>query len=241
VTPAVPSGAPAVARSLLQAPSPQESLAAVVEDAHRAVAITVDPADREALVGVPPLEHLCQKRVDAAATARPGGVEDEEDGALAASPEDLDRARAIPRSLTTLPLPMKPREERQGRGTRPLPARAPGRVTTTVAPARFPDRFRSPQAGKGSLSMATELLLRGPESPPVDRCGLDERGEEMLAAAARELIAYTTSRENGAIALERDGEIVAVWSHEGALRLAQLVPPAFAELASAILQRHQSE
>ncbi len=88
--------------------------------------------------------------------------------------------------------------------------------------------------------MASTLLLRGAASGPSDRHRLDERDEEMLACAFRDLISYSSSEKDGAIAHERDGEIVAAWNRDGALRLAQLVPPAYAELSSAILERHRS-
>jgi hypothetical protein len=55
----------------------------------------------------------------------------------------------------------------------------------------------------------------------------------------RELVAFVTPPEQGAIAHERGGEIVAAWSREGALRLAQLLPPAYEGLAAAIRERHQ--
>ncbi len=87
--------------------------------------------------------------------------------------------------------------------------------------------------------MASVLLLRGPGSDAEDRHPLDAGDEEALASAYRELVGFATSVEDGAIAHERDGEIVAAWNHEGALRLAQLLPPAYGDLANAIRERHQ--
>jgi hypothetical protein len=87
--------------------------------------------------------------------------------------------------------------------------------------------------------MASVLLLRGSGSEGGDRVPLDAGDEEALASAYRELVAFATSSDEGAIAHERDGEIVAAWSQEGALRLAQLLPPAYGDLANAIRERHQ--
>jgi hypothetical protein len=89
------------------------------------------------------------------------------------------------------------------------------------------------------LTMASVLLLRGVGCDVEDRYPLDAGDEELLAPAFRELVGFATSGEQGAIAHERDGELVAAWSREGALRLAQLLPPAYAELANAIRERHQ--
>jgi hypothetical protein len=89
--------------------------------------------------------------------------------------------------------------------------------------------------------MTSILLLRGVESSIEDRYPLDPAADEALSSASRELVSFATSAEQGAIAHERDGEIVAAWNHEGALRLAQLLPPAYAELANTIRQRHQAE
>jgi hypothetical protein len=87
--------------------------------------------------------------------------------------------------------------------------------------------------------MASVLLLRGIGSGPVDRHPLGDEDEELLAPVFRELVGFATSGEQGAIARERDGEIVAAWSQEGALRLAQRLPPAYGDLANAIRERHQ--
>jgi hypothetical protein len=86
--------------------------------------------------------------------------------------------------------------------------------------------------------MASILLLRGVEGSSADRHPLDSEDEELLAPVFRELVGFATSPEQGAIALERDGEVVTAWSQEGALRMAQRLPPAYAELANAIRERH---
>ena len=86
--------------------------------------------------------------------------------------------------------------------------------------------------------MASALLLRGPGSEAPDRWPLEDHDEEIVAAALRELVQYTVGAQRGAIAHERDGEIIAAWDEEGAHRLAQLLPPAYSELAAAILERH---
>jgi hypothetical protein len=91
------------------------------------------------------------------------------------------------------------------------------------------------------VKMASILLLRGVEGSSEDRYPLDPAADEALSAAYRELVSFATPAEQGAIAHERDGEIVAAWSHEGALRLAQLLPPAYAELANTIHERHQDQ
>jgi hypothetical protein len=87
--------------------------------------------------------------------------------------------------------------------------------------------------------MASALLLCGPGGDATDRWPLEAHDEEIVAAAARDLVAYAVDPPGAAIAHERDGEIVAAWSADGARRLAQLLPPAYAELAEAILQRHR--
>jgi len=87
--------------------------------------------------------------------------------------------------------------------------------------------------------MASVLLLRGVEGSSADRHPLDAEDEELLAPVLRELVGFATSAEQGAIALERDGEVVTAWSQEGALRMAQSLPPAYGELANAIRERHQ--
>ena len=87
--------------------------------------------------------------------------------------------------------------------------------------------------------MASILLLRGVGSSSADRRPLDADDEELLAPVFRELVGFAVSGEQGAIALERDGEIAAAWSQEGALRMAQGLPPVYSELATAIRERHQ--
>jgi hypothetical protein len=87
--------------------------------------------------------------------------------------------------------------------------------------------------------VASALLLCGPGGEPTDRWALDVRDEEVFAAAARELVRFAVDPAAGAIAHERDGELVAGWTADGARRLAQLLPPAYADLAEAILQRHR--
>jgi hypothetical protein len=83
------------------------------------------------------------------------------------------------------------------------------------------------------------LLLRGLEGGPDERRPLDARKEEALASVTGELVSFAVSPDQGAIAHERDGQITAAWNRDGALRLAELLPPAFAELASAIRERYQ--
>ena len=89
--------------------------------------------------------------------------------------------------------------------------------------------------------MAGVLLLCGVESGPGDRYALSAAEEEALASAFRELVAFATPPEQGSIAHGRDGSIVAAWTREGALRLAQLLPPAYGDLAAAIVGRHQPD
>jgi hypothetical protein len=88
--------------------------------------------------------------------------------------------------------------------------------------------------------MASVLLLRGAESGAGDRHPLSPAEEDALVPAFRELVSFVTPPEQGAIALERDGETVAGWSREGALRIVALLPPAFEELAAAIRERHEA-
>ena len=87
--------------------------------------------------------------------------------------------------------------------------------------------------------MANVLLLRGAESGVEDRHPLSPAEEDALAPAFRELVSFVTPLEDGAIALERNGNIVTGWSQEGALRIAAVLPPAFEELAAAIRERHE--
>lgn len=87
--------------------------------------------------------------------------------------------------------------------------------------------------------MASALLLRGPGSGPSDRWPLEARDEEIVALALRDLVQYAVDPQRGAIAHERDGEVIAAWDEEGALRLAQLLPPVYSDLAEAIVQRHR--
>jgi hypothetical protein len=87
--------------------------------------------------------------------------------------------------------------------------------------------------------MASILLLRGVGSSSDDRHPLHAEDDELLAPVFRELVGLATSADQGAIALERDGEVVAAWSQEGALRMAQRLPPAYGDLANAIRERHQ--
>jgi hypothetical protein len=102
-------------------------------------------------------------------------------------------------------------------------------------------RFASRREGKCKVKVTSVLLLRGVEGSVGDRYPLDPGADEALSAASRELVSFATAAEQGAIAHERDGEIVAAWSREGALRLAQLLPPAYAELANTIQDRHQAQ
>jgi hypothetical protein len=90
-----------------------------------------------------------------------------------------------------------------------------------------------------NVSMASALLLRGRGSEARDRWPLEAGDEEAVAAAARELVAYTADPTDAPIAHERDGQIIAAWDVDGARRLAQLLPPAYAELSEAILERHR--
>lgn len=89
--------------------------------------------------------------------------------------------------------------------------------------------------------MRSVLLLCGVKGGPDDWYPLAAGEEEALASAFSELVAFTAPPEQGAIALERDGEVSAAWSREGARRLAQALPPALADLARAIRERHQPE
>lgn len=107
-------------------------------------------------------------------------------------------------------------------------------LAARAAPVRFAPR------GEVNVKMASILLLRGIDGSVEDRYPLDLAAEEALSAAARQLVSFATPGEQGAIAHELDGEIVASWSREGALRLAQLLPPAYAELSNTIQDRYQA-
>jgi hypothetical protein len=88
--------------------------------------------------------------------------------------------------------------------------------------------------------MASVLLLRGLGSRGDDRWTLEDRDEQLLAPVVRELVSFTVEPQRAAIVHERGGEIVAAWNEDGALRLAQALPPAYAALAAAIGARRGS-
>jgi hypothetical protein len=90
--------------------------------------------------------------------------------------------------------------------------------------------------------MAGVLLLRGPASEDADRWPLDDRDEDNLASTWGPLVSHAVDpadESRAAIAHERGGTIVSAWDQAGALRLAQALPPAYAELSEAILERHR--
>jgi hypothetical protein len=86
--------------------------------------------------------------------------------------------------------------------------------------------------------VTSDLLLRGVQSGDADRWRLDERDEEALELALRQLVEYATEPERAAIVHTRNGEIIAGWNREGALRLARLLPPAYDELRDALVARY---
>jgi hypothetical protein len=85
----------------------------------------------------------------------------------------------------------------------------------------------------------TALLLQVREEGLVERRPLTLREEDALASASDELVAFAIRPPAGAIALERDGEIVAAWTRKGALRLAELLAPAHEALAATILDGYR--
>lgn len=89
--------------------------------------------------------------------------------------------------------------------------------------------------------MASYLLLAGIGSGPDDRWSLDERDEDNLAVALPELVRYTAEPDQAALVHERDGATIAAWDREGALRLAELLPPACADLSNALVRRYASQ
>jgi len=89
--------------------------------------------------------------------------------------------------------------------------------------------------------MASYLLLAGIGSGPDDRWSLDERDEDNLAVALRELVPYTAEPDQAALVHERDGATIAAWDREGALRLAELLPPAYADLSNALVRPYASQ
>ena len=88
--------------------------------------------------------------------------------------------------------------------------------------------------------MASTLLLEGVSGGPDDRWSLDDRDEEALGPAFRCLVAHTTDPLGAAIVHERDGEPIAGWDAEGAIRLAGALPPSYADLSTELLRRHRS-
>jgi len=79
--------------------------------------------------------------------------------------------------------------------------------------------------------MAGILLLRGPGSRGSDRGLLSDDVEPAVVDAPRHLVSFTALRADAAIVhLTGSGGSVA-WNEEGAERLAQSLPPAFAQLA----------
>jgi hypothetical protein len=87
--------------------------------------------------------------------------------------------------------------------------------------------------------MTSVLLLRGVDAEPDERRPLNAREDKAVAAAASELVSFAVSADQGAVAHERAGQITAAWTRDGALRLAELLPPAFTELATAIRERYR--
>ncbi len=85
----------------------------------------------------------------------------------------------------------------------------------------------------------TALLLQDREEGVVERRALTVREEEALASVSGKLVAFAVRPPSGAIALERNGEITAAWTREGALRLAELHPPAHEALAATILDGYR--
>lgn len=82
-------------------------------------------------------------------------------------------------------------------------------------------------------------MLRDVDGESEERRTLDAAEEEALAAVSSGLVAFVAPPEQAVIAHERDGEVTRAWTREGALRLAELLPPASAELATVLRERYQ--
>jgi hypothetical protein len=85
--------------------------------------------------------------------------------------------------------------------------------------------------------MGTWLALTAGANGGSQRWELEEGDEENLAAAFRLLAPYVIEPESATLVHGRDGETIASWDSAGARRFAEAVPPAYSELAQAILGR----
>jgi hypothetical protein len=78
--------------------------------------------------------------------------------------------------------------------------------------------------------------LRGIEDEPEKRHILAKREEEAFSSVSSGLVSYVAPADNAALAYERDGLVATSWTRQGALRLAELLPPACSELANMLRQ-----
>jgi hypothetical protein len=85
--------------------------------------------------------------------------------------------------------------------------------------------------------MGSWLALNVDGNGGAARWDLDEGDEENLAAVFRLLAPYSTAPETAALVHGRDDDTIAAWDADGARRFAEAVPPAYSELAQAILGR----
>jgi hypothetical protein len=83
------------------------------------------------------------------------------------------------------------------------------------------------------------LLLRGIDSRGTDRRRLTEDEERAVVDATSSLVMFTASPASAAVIHEQDGGRLVGWDRSGASRLAQSLPPAFAELSSDIAERQR--
>ena len=90
-------------------------------------------------------------------------------------------------------------------------------------------------------TMTSELLLAGVQSTGEERRTLDDHDEDVLASVLSGLAAYTADPASAALVHMRHGEVISAWDRAGALRLAQALPPAYGELAEAIVGRYERE
>lgn len=83
------------------------------------------------------------------------------------------------------------------------------------------------------MTLASTLLIRR----RAGRDGLvrlDDRDETVLRTTLSQLAAYAVEPDRAALVHMRDDDVIAGWTLEGAMRLAQSLPPAYAELADAL-------
>ena len=84
------------------------------------------------------------------------------------------------------------------------------------------------------------LLLRGIGSRGADRHGLTEDEERAVVEATSSLVMFTAPPATAALVHELDDGRQIGWDRDGACRLAQSLPPAFAELSSDIADRQRA-